>query len=341
MIKLTLSKNIVNELSSQFIGLASFVNTATNNHAGFKALTEKRKEKTTKSLGMSVEKYNEIFANNPKNSFVPTFKLPKSNKIFTFAQTDTEYSVEMSGDYLSDFTACVIKSLKKSTGSLLDLAVLANDFEQDLSSVLSKWKTPKEKKEEKVHIEIKEYFVIDPTKKDTTEMNKTAHDLLIETWETVEKIPFKVEWKNKTGYFDHLTTDDLNLEPGQIVGSTCDIGRKILIKCLAKGANHVVFERATNKKVVVSNEPRNKGVDIPLGFNSSLSANTMEVFLGLREPTHTFYEDEYAKIFVDGITEELKEKIKNGQPLTYSEIESQGVNPYCFDCYFHSRGYNL
>lgn len=126
-----------------------------------------------------------------------------------------------------------------------------------------------------------------------------AYELFQQAWEAATQIEFKEEWKNGTGYLDHLATaPGLNLEAGSFFACLDDYGRRVLIKGVGYDANIVVFERHTHGKsqVLVNNCPswrylKKVGfldfVGIPDGV---LSTRSMEIFLGMRENKFTLSE---------------------------------------------------
>ena len=116
-------------------------------------------------------------------------------------------------------------------------------------------------------------------------MNK--HELFLNKHASVTQIPFRDEWKNGTGYFNHACTDkSLNLAKGEFVGSVDPINRKMLIVGVGEGFNVVIFERMPNGRegVLCSNSPQPKhgvGLDLDLG-HTSLDLEHVENFVNYK-----------------------------------------------------------
>jgi hypothetical protein len=183
---------------------------------------------------------------------------------------------------------------------------------------------------------------------------KTALEIFLETWNNTHKIDFKSEWKNTTGYLDHATDDlDLNIPAGVIFATTDDIGRKVLIKGLGNHLNHVLFERGRGD-VLVSNLPHPKlykelNVDVfTLPYTSSVSKNSVEAYLGLREHNVVFY-PEFSSEFLQYIDKntavsvgtQLVKDIQEGTPILVSTLKEVGINLNSVNIYFNIRSVDV
>lgn len=148
-------------------------------------------------------------------------------------------------------------------------------------------------------------------------------------WSGLPQIEFKTSWKNGTGYLDYVTSEDLGLSVGEFVGTTDDFNRKVIIKCVAPGYNHALFQRTYSEPhIIVSNEPHRKsGVETLLGYASNLSTGTLKVFLGLKEHNIVFYPERYKEVFKGiEITQEIMDKVEKEIPFTLTELNSLGVD---------------
>jgi hypothetical protein len=90
-------------------------------------------------------------------------------------------------------------------------------------------------------------------------MNTSYSAVFANVFNSIETaVEFSTEWKNGTGYLDHLVYEDLGIAEGKLAKTIDDMGRRIIIVGTALG-NAVIFERYTYKEdgqfVVVSNTP--------------------------------------------------------------------------------------
>lgn len=183
---------------------------------------------------------------------------------------------------------------------------------------------------------------------------KTALEIFLEAWNNTHKIDFKPEWKNTTGYLDHATDDlELNIPAGVIFATTDDLGRKVLIKGLGNHLNHVLFERG-QRDVIVSNLPHPKlckesNVDVfTLPYTSSVSKNSVEVYLGLREHNVIFY-PKFSSEFLQHIDKntavsvgtQLVKDIEESKPITVAALKEVGIDFKVVDIYFNVRSVDV
>ena len=189
-----------------------------------------------------------------------------------------------------------------------------------------------------------------------TTQQPTAYSLFLTAWENAPKIPFKMEWKNGTGYLDHVTDDDsLGLNTNDFVGTIDDFNRKVLIKGLGSNLQHVIFERMIEGKggVLVSNSPsarQLKKLDnhYTHGFESVLSKGTVEVFLNIKEPTAFFHPNEREEILklIDKSTlvsvgTKIAEDIENEIPISVALLRSVGIDMESIEVNFLIKEWNV
>lgn len=181
-----------------------------------------------------------------------------------------------------------------------------------------------------------------------------AHQLFVQAWEKTLKIDFDPTWKNGTGYLDYITDDiNLKLEKDVIVGTTDDLGRKVLIKGLGSDLYLVVFERGRNE-VLVCNTPSMRSLKKANierdfnGFQSSLSKGTVEVFLGLKESNVLFYKEFAAKVLKEiklttsvAIGTKLVNDIENEVPILSSVLKDVGIDLNSITVHFNAKDYNV
>lgn len=188
----------------------------------------------------------------------------------------------------------------------------------------------------------------------TNNATLTGHEIFLEAWNNATKIEFNPEWKNTTGYLDHVTNDpELNLEAGTFVATTDDYGRKVLIKGLGQNLNQVVFERGRGD-VLVSNLPSTRSLSkatidlFTYPFGSSLSKHTVEAFLGLKEHNVVFRTD-FSQEFVDHVSSttspevvtQLVKNIEEQTPILLSTLKEVGIDANLFDIYFNINKVNV
>lgn len=176
---------------------------------------------------------------------------------------------------------------------------------------------------------------------------KTGHELFVEAWNNTTKIDFNIQWKNGTGYLDYATNENLGLAKGDMVATTDDYGRKVLIKGLGNDKQHVVFERGRGD-VLVSNLPSarsRKGLDIfSLPYTSSLANKTVQAFLGLTDHTVLFHTDFSDKVLQyvnkdvlvkDG--QQLVKDIEEGNAIPLARLKELGIDMELFEVYHNVK----
>lgn len=182
----------------------------------------------------------------------------------------------------------------------------------------------------------------------------TAHSVFLEAWNNAPKIEFNTEWKNKTGYLDFLTDEpDLNLNLNDFVATTDDLNRKVLIKCIGVGLQHVIFERHPIQRpgVLVCNTPHPKllkGLNYNTkGFQSSLSLGSVQVFLGQKVPTALIKPDDIEELLstvhedtnVNTITK-IVEDIESGEAIPLHLLSEIGIDVDSIDFSFMVKEWN-
>ena len=131
-------------------------------------------------------------------------------------------------------------------------------------------------------------------------------------------IDFKPEWNNGTGYFDHLVTDDLGLEDGEVVRFVDTMMRNAIVIGSPLG-NLVIFERRARKLdkvqdhdgvIVVTNLPR----ELRWMYPNELTSDEFNTILGIHgNPNLGERLAEMQKVMIDRYIEKVHAEMELGE----------------------------